>query len=53
MKPLSRTTIKHLSGPTILNTLPDGAYITALDRNILFWNNAAAMHPNRPCDITH
>ncbi len=41
MKPLSRTTIKHLTGATILNTLPDGAYITDVDRNILFWNNTA------------
>ena len=45
MKPLSlsRSTIKHLSAPAILNTLPDGAYITDVDRNILFWNTAATV----------
>lgn len=42
MKTLSRTTLKRLSGQAILNTLPDGAYITDTDRRILFWNNAAA-----------
>jgi sigma-B regulation protein RsbU (phosphoserine phosphatase) len=41
MTALSGATILHLSAPAILNTLPDGAYITDLDRNILFWNTAA------------
>lgn len=41
MKTLSRTTLKRLSGQTILNTLPDGAYITDTERRILFWNNTA------------
>ncbi len=41
MKTLSRNAIRHLGAPTILNALPDGAYITDVDRNILFWNKAA------------
>ncbi len=41
MKGLSRHALKRLGTTTILNTLPDGAYITDVDRNILFWNNAA------------
>lgn len=41
MKTLSRDTVKHLSASAILNALPDGAYITDVDRNILFWNAAS------------
>lgn len=41
MKSFSRHALKRLGVTTILNTLPDGAYITDTDRNILFWNNAA------------
>ncbi len=41
MKKLSRYTVKHFRAATILNALPDGAYITDVDRNILFWNAAA------------
>ena len=31
----------RLGAPEILNALPDGAYITDTDRNIVFWNGAA------------
>ncbi len=41
MKNLSCKAVRHLSASAILNTLPDGAYITDVDRNILFWNAAA------------
>jgi PAS domain S-box-containing protein len=41
MKNLSLSAVKHLSASAILNALPDGAYITDVDRNILFWNAAA------------
>ena len=41
MKNLSRDAVKHLSASAILNALPDGAYITDVDRNILFWNATA------------
>lgn len=41
MKNLSRNAVRHLRASAILNALPDGAYITDVDRNILFWNAAA------------
>lgn len=41
MKTLSRNAVKHLNASAILNSLPDGAYITDVDRNILFWNTAS------------
>jgi PAS domain S-box-containing protein len=41
MKILSRRAVKHLRASAILNALPDGAYITDVDRNILFWSAAA------------
>lgn len=41
MKALSRNAVKHLSSSAILNALPDGVYVTDLERNILFWNIAA------------
>lgn len=31
----------HLAVPDLLDALPDGAYVTDLDRRILFWNAAA------------
>jgi PAS domain S-box-containing protein len=41
MTVLSRVVLGRLTAPAILNALPDGAYITDLERNILFWNTAA------------
>lgn len=33
--------LENLSEPELLNSLADGAYITDVDRKILFWNRAA------------
>ena len=33
--------LKNISEPELLNSLADGAYITDLNRKILFWNRAA------------
>lgn len=41
MQPLSSGTLSSLTAPSILNSLPDGAYIVDPDRRILFWNDAA------------
>lgn len=38
---LSREDFTKIGASEILNSLADGAYITDLDRNILFWNPAA------------
>jgi phosphoserine phosphatase RsbU/P len=39
--PLNSRAIAAISGPQILDTLPDGAYITDCDRRIVFWNKSA------------
>jgi len=36
------TDLGQLGVPAILNTLADGAYVTDLDRRIIFWNEAAS-----------
>lgn len=41
MSAFSIDAVRQLTAPAILDTLPDGAYITDVDRNILFWNAAA------------
>jgi PAS domain S-box-containing protein len=44
MKKQNATTLGHwleFSAPAVLNTLPEGAYITDVDRKIVFWNQAA------------
>ncbi len=41
MKALSLNSLRHLHASAILNALPDGAYITDVERNILFWNMAS------------
>lgn len=41
MNSLSCKTVNQLGASAILHALPDGAYITDVDRNILFWNAAA------------
>lgn len=41
MKTLSCDSLRHLQASAILNALPDGAYITDVERHILSWNKAA------------
>jgi len=36
------TDLGQLGVPAVLNTLADGAYVTDLDRRIIFWNEAAS-----------
>ncbi len=38
---ISSRTIAAIRGTAILDTLPDGAYITDCDRKIVFWNQSA------------
>lgn len=38
---LSRKVIAAIRGPEILDDLPDGVYLTDLDRKIVFWSRAA------------
>ena len=42
--------IECLNAATILDTLPDGAYITDTDRKIVFWNRAAEAITEWPRD---
>ena len=37
----SDSVLSGLPTPALLNSLADGAYITDVDRKILFWNHAA------------
>lgn len=42
--------ISELSVRALLNSLPEGAYITDLDRRILYWNKAAEQITGWPAD---
>lgn len=39
--PPAKSIFNRMSEPELLNSLPDGAYITDVNRKILFWNHAA------------